>query len=129
MAYYFTKRIPYPFEEAVEMLGRELSKEGFGILCDIHVHDIMKQKLHTEFRKYRILGACNPAYALRALESEDKIGTMLPCSFIVQDWGDETEISVINPVEAMQHVDNEKIKTIAAEISKILERVLAAVGA
>jgi uncharacterized protein (DUF302 family) len=78
MKYYFEKNTDYAFEEAVEKVTEELKKEGFGVLTEIDVQATLKKKLDVDFRKYRILGACNPPFAHKALQAENKIGAMLP---------------------------------------------------
>ncbi len=88
MSYYFNKTIDGPFDAAVEKVKAELKKEGFGVLTEIDVRKTLKEKINVDFRNYRILGACNAPYAYRALQAEDKIGTMLPCSVIVQETAD-----------------------------------------
>ena len=88
MSYYFTKKLNLYFDKAIAGVTEELKKEGFGILTDIDVKATLKKKLDVEFRKYRILGACNPPFAYKALQAEDKIGTMLPCNVIVQEISD-----------------------------------------
>src|SRR6266508_4399958 len=85
MSYYFSKTLQTTFDDAISRVTEELKKEGFGVLTDIDVKETLKKKLDIDFRKYRILGACNPQYAYKALEAEDKIGTMLPCNVIVQE--------------------------------------------
>ena len=85
MYYYFSKILNVSFDEAILKVTDELRKEGFGILTDIDVKEALKKKLNVDFKKYRILGACNPPFAYQALQAEDKIGTMLPCNVIVQE--------------------------------------------
>jgi uncharacterized protein (DUF302 family) len=103
----------------------ELRKEGFGILTDIDVKATLKKKLDVEFRKYRILGACNPPFAYKALQAEDKIGTMLPCNVIVQEISDgQIEVTAIDPLASMQAIENAELKKIAAEISNKLKTVI-----
>ena len=102
-----------------------LKKEGFGVLTDIDVKDTMKQKLDVEFRNYRILGACNPPLAHRALSSEDKVGLMLQCNVIAQDLGDgRIEVAAINPLLAMESLGNPKLTAIAEEVAGRLQRVI-----
>jgi len=125
MAYYFSKTLKMPFDEAVEHTTEELKKEGFGILTEIDVKATLKKKLDVDFRNYKILGACNPPFAHKALEAEDKIGTMLPCNVIVQETGDGTvEVSAVDPVASMQAVDNPDLGEIANVIHVKLEGVI-----
>ena len=88
MTYYFSKTVRLGFDEAVSKITQALKKEGFGILTEIDVKSTLKKKLDVDFRKYRILGACNPPFAYKALQAEDKVGTMLPCNVIVQETAD-----------------------------------------
>jgi len=125
MSYYFNKTLNTSFDDAVARVTEELKKEGFGILTDIDVQKALKEKLNVDFRKYRILGACNPPYAHKALETEDKIGTRLPCNVIVQELGDGVvEVAAIDPVESMQAVENTSLWTIAEEIQQKLRNVI-----
>jgi uncharacterized protein (DUF302 family) len=125
MSYYFSKTLNVPFDEAVERVTQELKKEGFGILTDIDVKATLKKKLNVEFKKYRILGACNPPFAYRALQKEDKIGTMLPCNVIVQEHGEgSVEVSAIDPVASMQAIHNPELHDIAKEIQAKLKAVI-----
>ncbi|MDP1989751.1 MAG: DUF302 domain-containing protein [Syntrophales bacterium] len=125
MSYYFTKTLSLSFDAAISGVTEELKKEGFGVLTDIDVKATLKKKLDVEFRKYRILGACNPPFAYRALQAEDKIGTMLPCNVIVQEISDgQVEVTAINPLASMQAVENPALKEIATEISNKLKTVI-----
>ena len=125
MKYYFGKKVKGTFQEAIERVTENLSKEGFGVLTEIDVKAVMKKKLGEDFYNYKILGACNPPYAHRALLAEDKIGTMLPCNVIIQEKEPgNIEVSAINPIAAMQAVLNEDLKPIAVEISDKLKKVI-----
>ena len=125
MSYYFSKTLNVPFDEAVERVIQELKKEGFGILTDIDVKATLKKKLNVDFKKYRILGACNPPFAYRALQAEDKIGTMLPCNVIVQEHIEgAVEVSAIDPVASMQAIHNPGLHHIAQEIQAKLKAVI-----
>ena len=125
MSYYFNKILNLSFDEAIARVTEELKKEGFGILTDIDVKATLKKKLDVEFRKYRILGACNPPFAYKALQTEDKIGTMLPCNVIVQEISDgQIEVTAIDPLASMQAIENTALKLIAAEISNKLKTVI-----
>lgn len=125
MSYYFSKTLNLSFDKAIVAVTEELKKEGFGILTDIDVKVTLKKKLDVEFRNYRILGACNPPFAYKALQAEDKIGTMLPCNVIVQEIsGGQVEVTAIDPLASMQAVENPALKEIASEISKKLKTVI-----
>ena len=128
MSYYFNKVVNMAFDEAIDKVTEELKKEGFGVLTEIDVKEALKKKLDVDFRKYRILGACNPQYAYKALQAEDKIGTMLPCNVIVQETEDgKVEIAAIDPVASMQSVQNESLGEIAtiirAKLKKVIEKL------
>jgi uncharacterized protein (DUF302 family) len=125
MSYYFSKTLEIPFDEAVEKVTAELKREGFGVLTDIDVKKTLNEKLGVEFRKYRILGACNPSYAHKALLTEDKIGTMLPCNVIVQEHTDGwVEVAAIDPVASMQAVGNPALEPVGAEVRAKLKHVI-----
>jgi uncharacterized protein (DUF302 family) len=113
------------FDEAIAAVTEELKKEGFGILTEIDVKATLKKKLDVEFRNYRILGACNPPFAYKALQAEDKIGVMLPCNVIVQEISaGKVEVTAIDPLASMQAVENPALKAIASEISGKLKVVI-----
>jgi len=125
MKYYFNKTLHEDFEKVIDKVTDELKKEGFGILTDIDIKETLKEKLDVDFKKYRILGACNPSYAHKALEAEDKIGTMLPCNVIVQEVSKGViEVAAVNPMASMQAVDNEMLAEIASDITTKLENVI-----
>lgn len=125
MSYYFNKTVDYGFEETIEIVTNKLKDEGFGILTEIDVKETLKKKLDVNFRKYIILGACNPPFAYKALQAEDKIGTMLPCNVIVQELeGSKTEVAAINPLQSMVAVQNKDLESIATEISSKLQNVI-----
>ena len=125
MQYYFDKRIETSFDEAIEKVTEELKKEGFGILTDIDVQTTLKKKLDVSFRKYRILGACNPHFAYQALQKESRIGTMLPCSVIVQETEEgDIEVAAIDPLASMQAVQNPMLEDIAKQVQAKLRRVI-----
>ena len=125
MKYYFNKTINGTFEEVIEKVTKGLSDEGFGILTEIDVKETLKKKLDIDFKKYRILGACNPPYAHKALQAEDKIGTMLPCNVIVQEINPGIlEVAAINPMASMMAVENKQLMEIADEITAKLENII-----
>lgn len=126
MKYYISKNLDSGFDEVVEKVKESLKAEGFGVLCEINIQEKLKEKLNVDFRKYKILGACNPSYAYKALQSEDKIGTMLPCSVIVQERGAHAiEIAAVDPIASMVAIENPELAGIAAEVKERLERVIA----
>jgi len=126
MSYYFRKILDMSFDEAVVKVTEELKKEGFGILTEIDVKETLKKNLDVDFRKYRILGACNPPFAYQALQAEEKIGTMLPCNVIVQETsGGQVEVSAVDPVASMQAVDNPELGEVANQIQSKLQKVVA----
>lgn len=125
MKYYFNKTLKVSFEEGVRRVTEELKKEGFGILTEIDVRETLKNKLDLDFRKYRILGACNPSFANKALQFEDKIGTMLPCNVIVQEISaGRVEVAAIDPVASMQAIENPKLRDIAGQVQGKLKKVI-----
>lgn len=127
MKYYFSKIVDGDFDAAVEQAGKRLAEAGFGVLTDIDVKATMKKKLGADIAPYRILGACNPEYAHRALQVEDKIGTMLPCNVIVRETGDgEIEVAAVDPVASMQAIDNPELGQIAEEVQARLREVIEA---
>lgn len=126
MRYYISKKISADFDQAVLLVTESLKKEGFGVLTEINLQEKLKEKLNVDFRKYKILGACNPAYAYKAIQQEDKIGTMLPCSVIVQELdNNEIEVAAVDPIASMMAIENPALAEIAGEIKEKLERAIA----
>jgi uncharacterized protein (DUF302 family) len=125
MSYYFNKIVDITFDGAIERVTDALASQGFGVLTTIDVKATMKKKLDIDFRPYTILGACNPQFAHKALEAEDKIGTMLPCNVIVQDiGGGHVEVSAVDPAASMAAVDNPALGAIAGEVRDRLKKVI-----
>jgi len=125
MKYYNSKTIASTFEEAIALVTAKLKTEGFGIISEIRMHDKFKEKLDVDFKKYTILGACNPAFAYKALQMEDKIGAMLPCNILVIEQGpDKIEVAAINPLVSMQSVANNELYDVAQTVSAALSRVI-----
>ena len=125
MAYYNSKVVNYTYDEAITKVTEELKKEGFGILTEIDVKETLKKKLDVDFRRYKILGVCNPPFAYKALQAEENLGVLLPCNIVVQEKTDSTiQVSVINPLESMQAVQNEALGEVAIEVSAKLKKVL-----
>lgn len=125
MAYYFSTLLTASFEDAVARAVDVLKPEGFGVITEIDVQKTLQEKIGVTFRKYRILGACNPKLAHEALALEDKIGTMLPCNVVVQELADGTvEVAAIDPVASMQAINNPQLKQAAAQVAEKLKRVI-----
>ena len=125
MSYAFSKTVDDSFDDAVERVTERLAEEGFGVLTTIDVSSTLKKKLDVDFQRYTILGACNPNYAYKALQAEDKIGVMLPCNVIVQQKDDEkVEVSAVDPLASMQAVDNPSLGEIATEVKQKLQSVI-----
>ncbi|MFA6980320.1 MAG: DUF302 domain-containing protein [Ignavibacteriaceae bacterium] len=125
MSYYNSKSVNLSFENAIEKITEELKKEGFGVLTEIDVQATLKKKLDVDFRKYKILGACNPPFAYKALQAEENIGVLLPCNFVVQEKEDgEVQVSAVNPLESMKAVQNDTLASIAGEVAAKIAKVL-----
>jgi len=127
MKYGFSKTIDLPYEQAIEKVTVELKKEGFGVLTSIDVKETLKQKINVDFKKYAILGACNPPIAHRALQEEEELGLLLPCNVIVYEKDDKTRVSIFDPMVMTWIMENDNMKPIATEVQERLQRVLAAV--
>jgi uncharacterized protein (DUF302 family) len=125
MEYYFSKTLSVTFDEAVRITTEALKSEGFGVISEINMHEKLKEKLGVDFKRYRILGACNPPLAYKALQAEEKIGTMLPCNVLVIEQGlNKTEIAAVNPVASMQAITNPALGDTALEVTNKLRRVI-----
>ncbi len=125
MSYHFSKTVEMTFDEALGKVTEELAKEGFGILTEIDVKATLKKKLDVDFPKYKILGACNPPFAYKALQAENKIGIMLPCNVLVQEHeSGAVEVSAVDPLASMQAVTNESLGQVATEIRDKLKKVI-----
>lgn len=127
MSYYFSKTLDLGFDQAIGATVEALKREGFGILTEIDVKATLKKKLDADFRPYRILGACNPPFAHKALQAERHLGILLPCNVVVQQ-GEHggSEVSAVDPMVAMQSVQNPALAEVAAEVSAALRRVIEA---
>jgi uncharacterized protein (DUF302 family) len=125
--YGFSKVISEPFENVLERIKEELQKEGFGILTSIDLRDKFKEKLEIDFKRYIILGACNPASAYKAIQFEEDIGLMLPCNVIVYEKDGKTGVSIVKPTVAMRMIDNEQLSEIANHIEEKLGKVFEAI--
>lgn len=123
--YYFTKVLSTDFNSAIDKVTEELKKEGFGVLTEIDVKATMKDKLDVDFRNYRILGACNPPFAYKAISAEDKIGTMMPCNVVVQEHEPgKIEVTAVDPIASMMSIQNRELEPIALEVQGKLKKVI-----
>jgi len=127
MKYGFSKTIDLPYEQAIDKVTAELKKEGFGVLTSIDVKETLKQKINVDFKKYAILGACNPPIAHRALQEEEELGLLLPCNVIVYEKDDKTRVSIFDPMVMTWIMENDNMKPIATEVQERLQRVLQAI--
>jgi uncharacterized protein (DUF302 family) len=130
MKYYFNKVLKgKSFEETIELVTAELKKEGFGIVTEIDMKETLKKKIDVDFKKYKILGACNPHFAHKALQSEDKIGVFLPCNVIVEEQENgDVEVSAVDPVASMISVKNEALAEMALEVQQKLKKVISSLS-
>ncbi|RLD68112.1 MAG: hypothetical protein DRI84_00580 [Bacteroidetes bacterium] len=124
MKYYINTTVKENLENTTINITEELQKEGFGIVTQFDVDKALKEKLNVDFRPYRIMGACNPAFALKSIEAEDKIGTILPCNIMLQEVEGGTEIAIINPIALVSGIDNDEMKAIAEQINEKMHRVI-----
>ncbi len=124
MSYYFAKTIDVPFAQAVDKTVAALKAHGFGVLTKIDVEGTLKEKIGAAFHPYVILGACNPKMAHKALQAEDKIGTMLPCNVIVQERDGKTEVAAIDPIASMAAVQNDALASVANQVREQLKAVV-----
>ncbi|MBW6489807.1 MAG: DUF302 domain-containing protein [Lentimicrobium sp.] len=125
MKYYFTKNTKFSFEQAIERTTKILKEHGFGIITEIDVTDTFKKKLNLDFRKYRILGACNPVFAHEVLSKEPMVGLLLPCNVIIQELEDgSTEISAINAKVNMEIAMSDSVTDLSCKVTEILEKVI-----
>ena len=123
--FHMSKRVPGKFKQVIEQVTEELRKEGFGIISTIDLRKAFNKKISVDFRRYTILGACNPQYAYEALCEEDKMGIFLPCNVVVQQHENgQVEVSIVNPEELMHGVDDLNIKNFATEIKEAMQNVL-----
>lgn len=127
MKYGFSKITDYSFDQAIEKVTEELKKEGFGVLTSIDVKDTLKKKIDVDFKKYTILGACNPKLAHGALQVEEELGLLLPCNVVVYEKNDKTVVSIFDPIVMTAVVENPEMKPVAEEVKNKLQKVLEAV--
>ena len=127
MQYGFSKTVDLPYEQTIEKVTAELKKEGFGVLTFVDVKETLKQKINVDFKKYAILGACNPPIAHRALQEEEELGLLLPCNVIVYEKDNKTRVSIFDPMVMTWIMENDQMKPIATEVQEKLQRVLKAI--
>ena len=124
MNYGIKKEARLSYEEAVEKAREELKKEGFGVLTEIDVKATLKKKLDVDVDKYIILGACNPSFAHKALQSEQDLGLMLPCNTIVYEKKGKVFVAAIKPTIQMEKIGNPKLNKVAMQVEKRLKKVI-----
>ena len=124
MSYCFSRQLDMTFDDAIKAVTEALAKEGFGIISEVNVTDTLRKKIGVEFRPYKILGACNPTFAHRAIETEANIGVMMPCNVVVQEIDGGVQVAAIDPLTAMQAVKNADLEEFATSISAKLKRVI-----
>ena len=127
MQYGFSKPTDYNFDQAIDKVTEELKKEGFGVLTSIDMKETLKKKINVDFKKYTILGACNPALAHQALLAEEELGLLLPCNVIVYEKNDKTVVSIFDPNVMAHLIDNPEMKFVAEEVKNKLQKILEAV--
>ena len=125
MSYYFSKVVNDRFDDAVERVTARLAEAGFGVLTTIDVSATLKKKVDVDMPRYTILGACNPGFAHKALQAENKIGTMLPCNVVVQETADgKVEVAAVDPVASMASIENASLGEIAQQVQGMLKDVI-----
>lgn len=125
MSYYFKATLRASFDDAIAKTAEALKTEGFGVLTEIDMQAKLKEKVGVDFKKYKILGACNPSFAYKALQTEDLIGIMLPCNVVVTEQGEnQIDIAIVDPLAAMMAVENTQLEPIAQEVTDKLHRVI-----
>jgi len=125
MNYYFTTTLTSDFEASITKVTEALKTEGFGIVSEIDMQAKFKEKLGIDFKKYKILGACNPTFAYKSIQAEEKIGTMLPCNIVVIDKENGiTEVTAVNPIASMMAIENTDLELLAKEVAERLKRVI-----
>ena len=125
MSYYFSKIVDDNFDDAIERVTSRLADSGFGVLTTIDVSATLKKKIDVDFQRYTILGACNPGFAYKALQAEDKIGTMLPCNVIVQETADgKVEVAAVDPMASMMAIQNETLGEVASQVQGMLKNII-----
>lgn len=126
MNYYLNKTTDYQFDEAVDKITMALKDVGFGILTEIDMKATLKNKLNVDLRPYKILGACNPPFANKAISAEEKIGILLPCNVtVIETASGKVDVSIMDPAVAMSVVENPQLMELANEVKAKLETALA----
>jgi len=130
MEYYFSSILDCSFEEAESKALNALKEQGFGMISEIDMRQKLLEKLGVEIQQYKILGMCNPGFAYKALQAEEKIGIMLPCNVIVIDKGNgTTEVSAVNPIASMMAIENPALGELATEVTRILQETISGLKA
>lgn len=124
MTYYFSATLGVGFDDAVSQTKAALATEGFGVISEIDIQEALREKIGVDFRRYTILGACNPSLAYEALQLEDKVGTMLPCNVVVQETEGGVEVAAVNPLASMQAIKNEELAVKASIVAGKLQRAV-----
>ncbi|MGD0710694.1 MAG: DUF302 domain-containing protein [Bacteroidales bacterium] len=125
MNYYFSKTLETSFDEAVKKITEALKTESFGVVSDINMHEKFKEKLNVDFKRYKILGVCNPSYAYKAIQAEDKIGTMLPCNvLVIEQEKNKIEIAAVNPIASFQAITNPALGDLAKQVTDKLKKII-----
>ena len=125
MDYYFSTMLDCSFVEAESKALNALKEKGFGLISEIDMQQKLKEKLGVEIKKYKILGMCNPEFAYKAMQAEEKIGTMLPCNVLIIDKGNgKTEVSSVNPIASMMAIQNPALGSLANEVTDILQEII-----
>lgn len=125
MSFYYAKVLSLPFDQAVQKVSEALKEVGFGIITEISIHETLKKKIDVDFRKYKILGACNPNFSYQALQADDKVGLLLPCNVVIQEIAEDVvEISTMKPTEMLKIIDNPEVKQVANKVKAKLEQMI-----
>jgi uncharacterized protein (DUF302 family) len=125
MNYYFSKTLETSFDEAVKKITVVLKTESFGVVSDINMHEKFKEKLNVDFKRYKKLGVCDPSYAYKAIQAEDKIGTMLPCNvLVIEQEKNKIEIAAVNPIDSFQAITNPALGDLAAQVTDKLKKLI-----